>query len=122
MTQVNTEKLIAESENISRNDRSTSRHQDTSGIQYGEEAVATPTAVIFRWGSEGGYAQGALIVPWPAVLEHAPTAELVRALVRRGAAASCHRAENHKEIVEWVDMLNWPGHTDVVLVPLELEP
>ncbi len=45
------ETLIAESERISRKGRSTSRYQDTSGIEYGEEAVATPTSVIFRWGT-----------------------------------------------------------------------
>jgi|GEM_PF-2934991 len=89
---------------------------DDEYIRIGANALG-----ICASGAADGIGTPPIAAPWPAVLEHAPTAELVRALVCRGAAVSCHRTENHKEIVEWVDMLNWPGHTDVVLVPLEPE-
>ena len=116
---VNTETLIAESEEIYRNDRSTSRHQDTSGIAYGEEAVATPAAVIFRWGTEGGYAQGALAIPWPDILKHAPTAELVAALRERDGVASHAPDRTAWASVNYGDGISWGTKTrtgDVVIV------
>jgi hypothetical protein len=76
-------KLIAESENIVRSDRHGPGDQDTSGIHYGSEAVATKAAVVFRWGTEGGYEQGSLTIPWPEILKHTPTAALRKEILSR---------------------------------------
>lgn len=80
MTQVNTEKLIAETEDAARED---------GRMTYGTEMIATATGIEARSEYEVATASGGVFAgrdvaaPWPAVLEHAPTAELVAALKGR---------------------------------------
>ena len=79
MTQVNTEKLIA---------------VEGDPEDDGTKITATPDGITVSGAVNGEYGISEVSAPWPAVLEHAPTAELVAALRSRPSTGAFHVERN----------------------------
>ena len=82
--------VITETENISRADgvhgRQYGQVPSAGEVQYGVEIVATKGRIIARFGSDGGYIQDQISVPWTKVLQHASMAALLAEIDRPKAA------------------------------------
>jgi hypothetical protein len=82
MTEVNTVKLIA---------------VEGDPEDDGTKITATPDGITVSGSVNGEYGISEVSAPWPAVLEHAPTAELVAALKGREGVEAEELSDNWHE-------------------------